>query len=385
VRNERLVASSMGEENNLEPGQADPNLSADEPDESAATSGAETSSAAKKGGMTPGQRLAAKKAQKAIQKKDFKAEIVRKEEEARDKEREDAQRIFARPKAEPALPEEMQKVAGDFTDFMQHNRARILGVVAAFVGASALFILGQRFVFTGSAEQASKLGSALELSEAQVDPSDTDGKNDDGEPVFKSRDERLAKSADAFAAVVKQDPKATSAGWASTAEASLKLQQGKFDEAQKLFDAAYSSNKGSVPYLAARALEGSAIALEAAGKSDEAIKRFEELKAFDNGSQKDLAEYHLGRIKLAKGDRDGAKALLKPLYDRLSDHSQANAPANRYLRGEVELRLSEIDSSLVDKGSSMGAGGGDQQFSEEQIQRLIEQLSRQKQQQGGAP
>src|SRR5690606_20599967 len=87
------------------------------------------------------------------------------------------------------------------------------------------------------------------------------------------------------------------------------------------------------------------------------------------GADKDLSEYHAARLKLAQGDREGAKALLKPLYDRLSQ--RADGAPSRYLKGEVEARLAEIDSTLVERAS----GGGDgQQFSQEELQRLIEQL-----------
>lgn len=373
----------MGQENNLEPGDSERTAAPIEGDEPAAQtqeSGAAHVPVTPGKPLTPGQRLAAKKAQKAIAKKEFKEELKRREEEAREKEREEANRIFGRNvKAEPALPAEVEKVAGTFTDFMQRNRGRILGGIAAFVGVSALFLVGQHFVSSGDAEQAQKLAAAIELTRAPIDPDDADGKTDDGDPVFKSRDERAQKAEEAYQAAIKLDPKSDAAGWATLALASLKLQVGKFDEAQKLYEQASVNHRAS-PAITARAIEGLAIALEANGKEDEAIKRFEELKSYENNKHKDLAEYHLGRLKAAKGDTEGAKALLKPLYDRLSDRS-AEGPQSRYLRNEVELRLSEIDSSLVDKGTA----GGDAQFSQEEIQRLIEQLRLQQGAGGGAP
>ena len=87
-----------------------------------------------------------------------------------------------------------------------------------------------------------------------------------------------------------------------------------------------------------------------------------------------MAEYHLARIKLARGDREAAKTLLKGVYDRLGSPAEG-APKSRFLKGEVEVRLAELDSSLVP------AGGGGQEFSPEEIQRLIQQL----QQKGGMP
>jgi tetratricopeptide (TPR) repeat protein len=379
-----MVASGMGEENNLggdpQPGQTDPTTGPLEGDDEHAAEAAGTDAAAAKGALTPGQRLAAKKAQKATKKKEFKADLKRKEEEERDKEREEANRIFVRNRKAEGLPEEVQKAAGTFTHFMQDNKGRILGAIAAFVVASALFVLGQRYLFTGDTEQAKKLSAALEVAAAQVDATDEDGKSDTGEVVYKSRAERAQKAAEAYEAAIKLDPGSKAAAWASLALAELKLELGKHDEALKLYEQAYTSQKTDTPALAARALEGLAIANEAAGKADEAVKRYEELKAFDNGAQKDLAEYHLGRLKLAKGDKDGAKAILKPLYDRLNERAEG-MPQSRYLKGEVEIRLAEIDSTLVDKG----AGAGEGQYSQEEIQRLIEQLRMQQGAGGGAP
>jgi tetratricopeptide (TPR) repeat protein len=273
----------------------------------------------------------------------------------------------------------VQKAATGFTDFMQHNRGRILGAIAAFAVAAVLVMLAQRYMFTGSAEQAAKLAEALEVASAPIDASDEDGKTDLGDVVYKSRGDRAQKAVAAYEAAIKVDPSSKSAAWASLALAELQLELGKNDEALKLYEKVYSGQKTDNPALAARALEGLAIASEAAGKADEAVKRFEELKTFDNGAQKDLAEYHLGRLKLAGGDKDGAKALLKPLYDRLNERSEG-APQSRYLKGEVEIRLAEIDSSLVDKGA-----GGEGQYSQEEIQRLIEQLRMQQGAGGGAP
>lgn len=363
----------MAEENNLEPERNDLG-----DDGGPVEPGSETSPAIpSEKALTPGQRLAAKKAQKAQKKKDFKEELKRKEEEQREQEQEEANRIFARRSAEPGLPEEVQKVAGSFTDFMQHNRGRILGGIVGFVAVSALVILGRPLLMQGSASQAEKLNTAVEIANAGVDATDSDGKTDDGKSVYKTRAERASKAAQAFAAAASENSDSNAATWAKLGEAAQKLSLGKAAEAQKLYEAVYAAHKGEAD-LGPRALEGIALALDASGKSDEAVKRFEELKASDDTFYKELAEFHLGRLKLARGDKDGAKALLKPLYDRLSDRPEGTPPS-RYLRGEVEGRLAEIDSSLVDKGSS---GSGDRQFSQEELQRLLEQM---RSQQGGAP
>lgn len=320
--------------------------------------------------LTPGQRLAAKKAQKAVDKREAKDERKRSEELERQQEQEEADRLFGRGPVEPALPAEVQKTASEFTDFMQDNRGRLIGGVVAAVVIALGVIFGRQLLESGSAEQASALGKALELSTAQIDADDSDGKSDDGSPVFKSEHERAEKALVAFDTAAKGDGAASR--WAKLAGGATLVQLAKFDDADQRFEALTSDKD---PAIAARALEGAGIALEAAGKPAEASKRFEQLSKLDG--QKDLGEYHLARMKLASGDVDGAKTLLKAIYDRLSAPAEGAAPS-RYLRSEVEVRLSEIDSSLVDKGSSASPGGG-QQFSEEQIQRMIEQLQRQQQ------
>src|SRR5262245_25079121 len=118
----------MGEDNNLEPEPNDSERMTPEPGaedsapnaEGAAQAGAPSRAAppASLKGLSPGQRLAAKKAQKAIEKREFKDELKRKEEESRAQEQAEAERFLA-PQSEPALPDEVQKVAGDFSDFVQ--------------------------------------------------------------------------------------------------------------------------------------------------------------------------------------------------------------------------------------------------------------------------
>jgi hypothetical protein len=363
------MATSMGEENNRESEPTEPTPNAGEPSEQSAAAEAAPSAASAKG-LTPGQRLAAKKAQKAQQKREFKEELKRKEEEAREKELEEAQRLLS-PPTEPALPDEVQKVAGTFSDFMQENRSRIVGGIAAVVLLSLGVILARDYMGRGSAEQAELLTTAIEVSRAPIDPDDADGKTEDGKPVFKTPEDRARKASEAFAAAVQHDPNSLAAQWGRLAQASVELTSGHPDKAQGLYQAVQQASKDQ-PALEVRALEGLALAAEASGKADEAQKHLEALAKLD----KDLSEYHSARLKLAQGDREGAKTLLKGLYDRLGQRADGSG---RYLKGEVEARLAELDSSLVERSS----GGGEvQQFSPEELQRLIEQLRKQ---QGGQP
>lgn len=270
----------------------------------------------------------------------------------------------------------MERAASGFTHFMQDNRGRILGGVVLALGVALAVIAARHFMHSGSAQQASQLAQALEIASAGVDAEDSDGKNDDGKPVFKTEQERASKALAAFDVVAKGDDGSASR-WANLAGGASLVQLGKFDDAQKRFAALRADKE---PEIAARALEGLGIALESAGKPDEASKQFQELAKLQGS--KELGEFHLARLQLARGDIEGGKTALKTLYDYLGTQAEGSAPS-RYLRAEVEVRLAEIDSSLVDKSSSAGAGaGGQQQFTEEQIQKMIEQLQRQQQGKG---
>ncbi len=367
----------MGEDNNLEPESTDPERATPKPaaDDSLAeaSSGAVAAKASPSlKGLSPGQRLAAKKAQKAVEKREFKEDLKRQEEEKRAEEQAEAERFFSPPR-QPALPDEVQRAAGTFTDFMQGNRALILGGVTLVVVAALSTIGIRSYLRTGSSEQAALLAEALDTAVAPIDADNTDGQTEDGKPVFKSREERAAKAAEVFAAAAQSRPESVAAGWAQLGQAAEQIASGQAAKAEPIYQAVYQQH-AEQPLLKTRALEGLGLAAEAQGKPEDAAKRYEELKAAD----KDFAEYHLARLKLAQGDREGAKTLLKGVYDRLSDRAQGTPPS-RFLKSEVEVRLSELDSSLVDKGTS---GEGGQQFSQEELQRLIEQL---RQQQGSAP
>jgi tetratricopeptide (TPR) repeat protein len=325
-------------------------------------------------GLTPGQRLAEKRNKKAAQKQDFKAELKRKDDEQREQEQEEAERVLGF-RGDASVPDPTAETAANVTHYVQDHSGRLVAGVLAVVALGLLVVFGRDFLMAGSAEQAKLLETALEIQSAQVDANDDDGKNDLGKPVYKSEKDRTSKAIEAFAAASKNDPSSRAGSLAKLAQGSLLTSLGKGAEAAPLFAAAFGAEKER-PGVAALALEGEGIALEAAGKADDAEKRFEQLKSFDNSSHKDVAEYHLARLKLAKGDREAAKLLLKSVYDRLGSPAEG-APKSRYLKGEVEVRLAEIDSSLVPVGS-----GEAQQFSQEEIQRLIQQLQ---QQQGHAP
>lgn len=361
----------MGEEENLEslgtePEQHGPGPNADEAGDEARV----------EKGMTPGQRLAAKKAAKASKKREFKEDLKQQEREADAKARAEAG-LISSDGSEPALPQEVEKVARDFSDFAHDNRKGIMTGILAIVAISVIAVLAQRVMNSGAAEAAAALGAAVDIATAPIDEENQDGKGEDGKPVFASREARAKKAAESYGEVAKKFADQDVAPWARLGEAAQLMMAGDYPKAVVLYQAVYDGQPKD-PSLRGQALEGLGIALETTGKADDALKRFEELGTVGSGEFKDVSEYHVARMKLAAGDDEAAKTLLKGVYDRLTSAPEGTPPS-KYLRGEVEQRLAELDSSLVDKGT---AGSGDQQFSQEQIQKLLEQL---KLQGGGVP
>lgn len=365
----------MADENNIQPTPPANSGTGPEPSAPAAGEDSAQNTQADPKGLTPGQRLAAKRNKKAQQKQEFKGELKRQEEQQRADEQEEAERMMGTYTAPVTTPDAVQEVARDFSSYLHDHRNLIVGGIVTLVVVGLAAVFGQNWFRAGSAEQAKLLATAIEIANAQVDSSNTDGKDAAGKPVFKSEADRANKAVEAFAAAAKESPDSTAARWAKLGQSSVLTLSGKAGDAVPLFAASFSA-RGDQAGLGALALEGHALSLETAGKVDEALKQLEQLKTYEGGAYKDLAEYHVARIKLAQGDRDGAKTLLKGVYDRLGSPAEG-APKSRFLKGEVEVRLAELDSSLVPAG-----GSGSQDFSPEEIQRLIQQLQQQK---GGAP
>lgn len=351
------MATSAGEETNEETDLA--TASADE--------GSEPSSASasvNKKGMTPGQRLAAKKAAKAARKKELK------EEEA-------AAAAAAAPE-EPEIPEEVEQVAQDFSTWMEENRNLILGGIAAFLVVGAGALLFNRTQDEQASVAAAALQTAVETSTAAIDKDSPKEADDDGPAVFASVEDRTKKALEAFQSLQSAHGGSVAAQWGTLGEATTALASGDAETARGLFEKVLAAG-GSDFGLQLRATEGVGLSLEAEKKYDEASAQFKKLGELADGVEKDLSDYHVARMLLAKGDTEGAKNLLKEAYDRLSDPKEGAAP-NRYVRGQVEMRLMEIDSSLVDRVMPTAPGAGD--MSQEQIQELIRQLQQKQQQQG---
>lgn len=309
------------------------------------------------GKISAGQRLAAAKAAKA------------------------AKKIAQRGKEAEVVEEQALETASVASSWLDRNRNKLLGAFVAVLLVGGAFF-GIRAMQQGSAAEASQLlWEATEILNASIEaPGEENDAEDSVDAVDAPEDEdevtyeTIAARADA--ALAKLDELFASHGdspaaaWGRLEQGRALYQKGEHAEARTAFEAALAQGGEA---LAARALEGIAFTFESEENWDEAVAHFEQLRE-EGGALQILADYHLARIHLAKNEEDPAKTKLQAVLEALRED---DAPELAYVRDQAELRLMAIDSSLVQRDA---AG----QMDPAEMQRLIEQLTRQ-QQQGGAP
>lgn len=352
-----------GDESESNDDDGDDGDESDDEPEAAAGAAAAAAAAKKKTGrkhkasgkISAGQRLAAAKAAKA------------------------AKKIAQRGKEAEVVEEQAVETATVASTWLDRNRNKLVGAFAAVILLGGAFF-GIRAMQQKSAAEASQLlWEATETLNASIRaPGDVDAaedavdaETDEDEVTYETiaarADAALAKLNELFAS----HGDSPAAAWGRLEEGRARYQKGEHAEARTAFEAALAQGGEA---LAPRALEGIAFTYEAEENWDEAVARFEQLRE-EGGALEILADYHLARIHLAKNEEDPAKTKLQAVLEALRAE---DAPELAYVRDQAELRLMAIDSSLVQRDA---AG----QMDPAEMQRLIEQLTRQQQQQGGAP
>ena len=328
--------------------------------------------------LTPGQRLAAAKAAKA------------------------AAKAAKRGRGQDVAAKKAAKKAGELAEWMRANRSRLLAGVAV-----AIVVIGSAVTWLvvsskRESDAASLLAKATEKMTAQIRSDDaadleTPPEQEDPRPSFRSIKARARAALRAFRRVSSQYGGTDAAAWAALGEGRAQLELGKVREARAAFDRALRDGSDE-PMIAWGALEGIAFTFEAENKPREAISRFQELSRIDDGAFKDVADYNIARMYLAQNDRVRATQTLRALLDRLrageaEEEPGAEPPTPKlpYIAAQAELRLMELDSSLVPRrpsggpggmmggpgGGLGGPGGGANGLSQEQLQRFLETLQKQ--------
>ncbi|MAQ18357.1 MAG: hypothetical protein CMN30_26610 [Sandaracinus sp.] len=310
---------------------------------------------------TAGQRLAAAKAAKAARKaaqRGKEAEIV--EDEAI----------------------EQAEVAGRW---LEENRNKIFMAMAAVVLiAAGIFAFG-KLAKAGDTDAAAALWEAMEIQTARVVPEDEEGEDttddsaDEDEQTFPTVQARAEAAIPAFEAVVRDHSGTRAAAFASIAIGNAKRLLGDPAAAREAYESALAASDDTE--VAMHALEGIGFSFEEEESWDEAKARFEEMGDVEREGAEILADFHLARLAMAQGERERAKEQLQAVLEALDEE---DAPEMEFVRDQAEMRLREIDPSLVQSSApsipNLGGGLGGEGMTPE-MQRMLQELMN-KQQQG---
>ena len=174
-----------------------------------------------------------------------------------------------------------------------------------------------------------------------------------------------ATLASTYAGVAAAHAKTPAAAWARIGEGRALYAQGQWEQSRAAYQAALDGSDEEAVRWAA--LEGIAYSLEAEKSYDQAIEQLEALRELDRNIAP-IAGYHQGRILVAEGKLDEAKARFDGV---LNDLRQADAPVLPYTQEQTEARLALIDPTLAPADSV------DPRTAQELIRQMNETLQRQ--------
>jgi predicted negative regulator of RcsB-dependent stress response len=174
-----------------------------------------------------------------------------------------------------------------------------------------------------------------------------------------------ATLANTYAGVAAAHAKTPAAAWARIGEGRALYAQGQWEQSRAAYQAALDGSDEEAVRWAA--LEGIAYSLEAEKSYDQAIEQLEALRELDRNIAP-IAGYHQGRILVAEGKLDEAKARFDGV---LNDLRQADAPVLPYTQEQTEARLALIDPTLAP------TDGVDPRTAQELIRQMNEMLQRQ--------
>ncbi|MDI1437382.1 tetratricopeptide repeat protein [Polyangium sorediatum] len=264
-------------------------------------------------------------------------------------------------------------------------------VLAAIVGAGGYAFWSSRSdkklgdassdLFTGV---AANRGLVME-----EDKRPDDQKEIDPTRVFKNEADKAQAALDAYGKVIDKHAGTGAALLARLGQGGTYLEKRDWDKALEAYASVLSSPLAAAdPDVKGRATEGIGYAKEGKGDLDGAMASFKELAGIDVKGYKDLATYHEARVLFAKGNKDKAKEVLKPLDEKLALPSKEPEPLE-YLKGAVHDLMVQIDpAAAAAQQPAFGGGAGAPLPADiqEKARRMVEEAQKKAaQQQGGTP
>ncbi len=211
------------------------------------------------------------------------------------------------------------------------SRRRQIGVALGVALLAAVAgIVVNRMIEADRAEASAELDEALAAALAPVvqlgDDPESPQEMDEGQPLtFETRG---ARATEAIGRAVKLEESRGGSAIGAAArlvEAGARLDSGEHEAAIAAYEAFLDGAGSDLDWLRPNALEGLGLALEAAGKTEEARTRFQELGRTATGRTVLAAKYNEARMTRILGDNTAAAELLREVvsgiaegdYDRL--------------------------------------------------------------------
>lgn len=265
-------------------------------------------------------------------------------------------------------------------------------VLAAIVGAGGYAFWSSR-VDKRLGDASADLFSGVAANRGLVmeeDKRPDDQKEIDPTRVFKNEAEKSQAALDAYGKVIDKHAGTGAALLAKLGQGGTYLEKREWDKAIEAYSSVLSSPLAAAdPDVKGRATEGIGYAKEGKGDLDGAMASFKELAGIDVKGYKDLATYHEARVLFAKGNKDKAKEVLKPLEDKLALPSKDPEPLE-YLKSAVHDLMLQIDPASAAMQQPAFGGGAPAPLPadiQEKARRMVEEAQKKaaQQKQGGTP
>ncbi len=212
-------------------------------------------------------------------------------------------------------------------DWAYERRRPIIALFgAALIAAIAGIVV--HMMLEGAKEDASaSLASGLEAATAPIVPPSEGGDsvpaaNKDDAVTFETLQARATATLKQFDETIGRNDAATKT-FAELGKAAAHYDLGEYDAATAGYEKILGSAEAKLPWVKHTATEGLALSLEASGKADEALKKFESLMG-ESGPVANAARYHAGRISAEKGDKERAEELLTEVLDSYTESGKAS-------------------------------------------------------------